>query len=505
MNDRTNFVQKMIPKIGLVANSIKVFSTPGKIEVEEQFRALFDSLKQEGLIHPESIFYPERVFSPYEMKKAAVVFTRERVDAIIVLDSAFPNGNTFLTLANDPYLFNIPMIVTAPQEILLDVPEWTTNAWCGVIMNNYVAKRIGRTIFPLGGWPKDTHFQDELKKLLRVFRTIKALRNDCLGRFGDAPGGFHSASGNQLNFAKVFGTQIETIDWTAVMEVYRSGVARGYLGEVTFGEDDVHRTTEEMKTARLVMVDEEMVRKAARLYHSFNALIRANGFTSCAFRCWPEMGEPYIGVAPCFTIGWLLGKGDISEAGCEGDWPTAVAQSIGAYLSGQPSACLDFVNYTGGSSIVQLGHCGVGIPGMMASNECGLGGPCSEELKAKIMNSSVRVNDAIAEKSPDRQGGFRVGPALIGQFQYGIKTGLNLVEDENGFFKLLVFTGESRPDTARGILYSASDVEVKNYTRLNQLILQHGFSHHLAMAFGDVSQELKLLCDFYGIEYICAD
>ena len=86
-----------------------------------------------------------------------------------------------------------------------------------------------------------------------------------------------------------------------------------------------------------------------------------------------------------------------------------------------------------------------------------------------------------------------------------MKTGLNLIEDENRFFKLLVFTGESRPDTARGILYSASDVEVKNYTRLNDLILQHGFSHHLAMVFGDVSQELKLLCDFYGIEYILAD
>ena len=41
--------------------------------------------------------------------------------------------------------------------------------------------------------------------------------------------------------------------------------------------------------------------------------------------------------------------------------------------------------------------------------------------------------------------------------------------------------------------------------KLNRLILAHGFAHHLAMAAGDISQELKLLCEFYGIEYVNPD
>jgi hypothetical protein len=39
----------------------------------------------------------------------------------------------------------------------------------------------------------------------------------------------------------------------------------------------------------------------------------------------------------------------------------------------------------------------------------------------------------------------------------------------------------------------------------NELILEHGFSHHLAMAGGDISQELAILCDYHGIEYITPD
>lgn len=135
-------------------------------------------------------------------------------------------------------------------------------------------------------------------------------------------------------------------------------------GEVRFGEEKVKETTKEMKKERVVLVEEDTIRKASRLYRTFRAIIKANGFTSSAFRCWPEMGEPYIGISPCFSIGWLLAKNDVTAASCEGDWPTAIAQSIGTLLSGKPSACLDFVNYTGRGSIVQLGHCGVGIAGI---------------------------------------------------------------------------------------------------------------------------------------------
>jgi L-fucose isomerase-like protein len=227
------------------------------------------------------------------------------------------------------------------------------------------------------------------------------------------------------------------------------------------------------------LTEAEKVRKGARLYHAFKALIQANGFTSAAFRCWPEIMQ-IENMSACLSIGWLLSEGIVRAAACEGDWPTAVCQSIANLLSGKPAACLDFINRVGARSVVQLAHCGVGIPCLMEDSQ-------------------------IGEISPDRQGGISMGPTCIGQFCYGVKTGLGMIQDSDGKFKMLVFTGESRPDTRQNLLCAATDIEVAQPAKLNRLILEHGFAHHLAMAVGDISQELKWLCDFYGIQYVNPD
>ncbi|MCX7796939.1 MAG: hypothetical protein N2380_10560 [bacterium] len=506
MSYTVSYNRDKAPKVGILINAVKAFSLEGKGMVENQYKELFESFKKEGIIAEDSIFYSERTFSLYDAEKVIEAFVKEMVDVVILLISAFPNGNAFLTLVSNPYLYKIPLVVTAPYEVELEnKPEWTVNAWCGVIMNNYIAKRIGRYIYTLPGFPSDDAYRDKMKQFLNVAYTIKELRKTVIGRIGDAPSGFYSSNGNQLDYASLFGIRIETIDLTAVMNVYNTYKAQGLLKGIMFTEEEVKNTQSEMKKGRIVLVKDEFIYRAARLYHSLRAIIEANGFTSVSFRCHPEMNEPYIGIAPCFTLGWLLYKGNLRGAGCEGDWPITVMQEIGNLLTGKPSACLDFVDYTGKGPIVHLGHCGVGIPGYMAENEFRLEGDISEDIKEKILTGKMKVNEAIADKSPNRQAGKVSSPALIGQFKYGLKTGMSLIQDKDGKFKMLVFTGENSPETAKGILYAGCDLEVKNYAKLNNAILEYGFPHHLAVAFGDIREELKILCNYYGIEYILAD
>jgi len=128
-----------------------------------------------------------------------------------------------------------------------------------------------------------------------------------------------------------------------------------------------------------------------------------------------------------------------------------------------------------------------------------------KELKDKVLSGEIAVTDAIIEHGVSREAGIDLGPSLIGQFQYGIKTGFDIIQTPEGKLKLLVFTGESSSKTARKILYSGSDVQVKDYHKLFRLKREHGFSHHLAVAMGDISKELKELCTFYGIEHISPD
>jgi len=470
------------PKIGLVINSIGVFNPRSKDESEKAIREFVGRLAASGEIDSGSIITP-RIFGPHEALAAADQFAEARVDLVVIANVAFPNGQVFATVATHPHLARTPLAVVAEPEPA--GPEWSTNAWCGVIMNNHVARQIGRPIVTFPGPFTGDAFQAAFGRLLRVAGTIRFLRRDLLCRFGDAPSGFHSATGDQLAFAKVFGTRVETVDLTAVMEAYRSNKAQGYLGEVAFSENDVRATIVQMTEGRRVEVEPAMIERGARLYQAYRAIIRANGYTSAAFRCWPENNELYIGISACLAMGLLLANGEITAAACESDWPTAVAQSIGTMLSGRPAACLDWVDYTGGSEIIQLGHCGMGICGMMAPGEC-----------------RGAAGDAVAVHPVIRQGGGTVGPVHIGQFEFGPKTGLCLARDPDGGFKLLAFRGESSPRTAQGKAYSAADVHVPDYRKLNRLVLEGGFPHHLAVAMDDITEEVRMLCTFLGVRYV---
>lgn len=463
------------PRVGVVLNAIGVFSSGGKDLADRRMTALFDELKREGYIHEESILVP-RIFGPHEAMEAVDRFAAARVDAVIISNSAFPNGHVFPTIALHPHLSRTPVIITADEETDLGDMEWTTNAWCGVIMNNYVARQVGRHIHPLAGNPESEEFKDELKMLLNCYRAVAKLRRGLLGRFGDAPGGFHSATIDQMAYLRTFGTRLETVDMLGLMSTYHTGKAEGYRGEASFSDADVDATMAEMKSGRKCLISDDQLRKGARLYHAFKAQIEVNGFTSIAVKCWPEILHPDIDIAPCFSMTWLLTKGIVASAACESDCATAVVQELATYLSGKPAACLDFVNQVGRCKCVELGHCGAGIAGQMGDGE------------------------AIAEKSPDRQGGDLNAPALIGQFAYGPKTGVAIAPSPAGGVKVLCFVGESTPESAQGKLYSSADVFVNDYRRLGKLILEQGFPHHLAVAMTDISAEVAEVCDFLGVE-----
>ena len=113
-------------------------------------------------------------------------------------------------------------------------------------------------------------------------------------------------------------------------------------------------------------------------------------------------------------------------------------------------------------------------------------------------NAGGAVCDAIALHPVIRQGGGTMGPVHIGQFEFGPKTGLCLARDPTGEFKLLTFRGESSPQTARGMTYSAADIAVPDYRKLNRLVLDGGFPHHLAVAMGDITEDVRMLCTFLG-------
>jgi L-fucose isomerase-like protein len=499
------------PKLGLVTSAVPYFSEKGKEYSEGGMRQLFNILVEEGYISSESIFYQKRISGYHQAAAVAEDFAAARVDVILIFNSAFPDGFVFPVIAMHPSLKSIPVIVAADEEPneAIGSPEWVTNSVCGNDMNNYVAKYLKRYVRFLDGSPVSTGFQNELKMLLNVYRTVKMLRHDYLVRFGDAPGGFHSANGDQLLYFKTFGTTVCSVELLRVKEVYDKMEAIGEFGKQTFSEDEIVQTAKDMAQGRLnLLKDQQTLYKGARYYHALLAIIKVEGFTSAALKCWPELAEEPYKLSPCLSMAWAISKGDVTAFACESDWPGAIMQTMGKLLTGVPAAFMDFVNWNDKGDILQLGHCGIGIPCIMEPTDPKLLNEAqnkeipSKELRDKVLSGEIAVTDAIIEHGVSREAGIDIGPSLIGQFQYGVKTGFDIIQTPEGKLKLLVFTGESSPDTAKGILYSACDMRVKDYKKIFQLKREHGFSHHLVVAMGDISRELKELCIFYGIEYI---
>jgi len=504
VDSKSRYSGRKPPRIGVVFNAIGAFSPEGKERTERAFIAYLDRLRETGWIAEDSIIIGRRTFGPHEAAEACRRFAAARVDGIVWVASAFTNGNAFSTLAADPYLWRVPLLLVAEEEAeFAGGAEWTTNAWCGVIMNNFAARGIGRKVGTLPGAPGRGDFESGFSCFLRVAHAVSNMRADYMLRFGDAPAGFHSASADELRLTAVFGTRIDRLDVAAVLDTYKSGVAEGLLGKRTFTESDVAETVDRVMKTGPVLVDDETLASGVRLYHALRALIEAYGATSAAVKCWPELQSQNIfRWTPCLALGLLLSDGVVNAAACESDCHTAVAQSLGTLLSGAPAACLDFVDVTRSSDVLRLGHCGVGIPGMMAPNDESVPrGRVDEKTRQRIYSGEIKVGCAVCRSSPAGQGGFETGPNMVGQLAYGPKTGIGLAPEGDGF-KMLVFTGENSPDTAKGILYAAADVVGPDTLRLHETIIREGFSHHLAVAFGDISEELKLLAHFAGIKVI---
>ena len=471
------------PKVGLLVNSIEGFDPGAKDAGEKAIRRHFEGLVQSGGIDPRSII-TKRVFTPHEALAAADRFAEARVDLVVLANVAFPNGQVFLTVATHPHLARVPLAVVAEPEP--SATEWATNAWCGVIMNNYVARQIGRPVVAIPGPFASDGFRAAFGRLLRVAGTIRFLRRDLLCRFGDAPSGFHSATGDQLAFADVFGTRVETVDLTAVMDAYRTGKAKGYRGEESFTEADVRRTVARLSRGRKVQVDAAMLERGARLYHAYRAIIRANGYTSGAFRCWPEHNEPFIGISACLAMGLLMGNGDLAAAGCEADWPTAVAQSIGTLLSGRPAACLDWVNHTGGSKVVQLGHCGMGICGEMASGNG----------RRRGLRRHRRAPGRPAGRGEERAGPHR--PVRVRPQDRPLPRPRPV-----GEVQAARLPRREQPEDGAGCdLQRRRRPRPRSCSKLDRLVLEGGFPHHLAVAMGDITEDVRMLCTLLGIEYV---
>lgn len=509
---KVGYSREKAPKLALVGTSVLKFHPEVKESIKNDTRKMFEGLISDGFISPDSIYVPS-CFGQYEVTKIAKELKEANVDICLIINTAFPNGGTATILSS--FLKGIPIVISSvPERNLVGQNDWETNSFCGALMNNNALINMGIYHKVLIGIPNTEQYNDEVKRLLNIAYTIKEMRSDRLAAFGDRAPGFHASSlNNEMTDLRVFGTYIETFALSAVSQVYDSMKCVGLAKTVTFTEEDVQNTVKRMREGRIVLSPDDQVYRSARYYHAFKAIIEANGLTSAAFRCWPEIQGS--GVNICMAITMLMADGIITGGGCERDIHATMSQTILHHLSGKPSICLDFIDEFGHftENMVQMGHCGAGIPGYMepAPKEImdrieANGGKVPEDIAQGIHSGEILVRNTMMGSSVNFPSGFNIGPCLVGPMKFGEYTCMRIIPSLDGrTHKMLIFKGRSSAETTRNIKLASLDLVVDgDIKKLFEGVLANGFPHHLAAVPGDYVEELKELCRFWEIEAVTA-
>ena len=67
----TRYREDDAPKVGLVTNATAVFNEEGKKYGERAILALFERLRSEGAIHPDSFVHGKRIFGYHETRRVS--------------------------------------------------------------------------------------------------------------------------------------------------------------------------------------------------------------------------------------------------------------------------------------------------------------------------------------------------------------------------------------------------------------------------------------------------
>ena len=243
-------------------------------------------------------------------------------------------------------------------------------------------------------------------------------------------------------------------------------------------------------------INEDAVISQMRLYLAYKRFQQLYDVDMFATKCMPELVNKCYGYSygACLATA-LLNEEESTIAACEGDVPAGISMFILKKLAHAPVMFADISRLNAEEGVMNFFNCGSGPVSM--ANQNGY----------KLWPIPPLVPDeAVAKEYLNGDSG---GACIEFEFE-GDKT-VTLLRlggnDETLRFHaaiakttLRVNNDEEDPNNsfAGGTRWPGCGVKLKNADSF----LRNATGHHYAIVYGDYVQELKYLCDFYGINFV---
>ena len=411
----------------------------------------------------------QRVFPEIQIPKHLLTETADvaafaehagELDLVIYQCSTFIGAEFIYELTRK---FNCPIIIWSVREPSIDGGRLKLNSLTGAFSaanSVYVQGRMYDFVF---GNPEEEAVAAKFASLYAAMNLILNMKQLVVGVVGSQPAGFGFGSINETEAAGKLGVRFVGTEAAAIMDK-----AKGYAA----GEyDDALKEIRE-RTLGADQVPAENLDKYARLRRAFGDFVKENGISAIASRCWPDFFTGF-GAPVCAVLSMLNENG--VAASCETDIGGTLTMYIASQLSHDAVYFGDPVAVDEKCDAIVYWHCGAGA--------------------ACLANPKTGAKLGV---HPNR----KIGPTM----EFGLKAGqvtvLRLGHDAQGY-RMFLYKGEALDEAQKfwGTSVTVRQEGGKAAKHIESFVAD-GWEPHFVVAYGDITEEIKLVCKFLKIRVV---
>jgi len=382
---------------------------------------------------------------------------KQDVDAVLLFFCTWVAEEITLTLVRET--LDLPLLLWSLPYLDRDIPM--PSPMSGLTTSGSNIRRLGKNFVYVIGQPAPARLE-RILKALRSAAIARSLRRARFGLIGYPCPGMLDVGIDESELQKNLGAVTVHLDLDVLLRTAQVADPEQALSAAA------------MLSARAGGMDlsREILAENLRFYVALKQLVAQHKLDAYCVRCWPELRDQHK-LTPCAAHALMAEEGIPNS--CEVDLTALVTTWVLSKLSGSPAFNFDLTGYLEQEGAVQLAHCGAAAPSLAGRS------------------------DLVQLRRHMRTG---TGATVEFPFPEGTVTLAKLLRPLHGRMKLFAARGRVIPagagvrgNVAAVIPEPSAEVFIDNMLRIP-------VEHHLALAYGDWTDELATFCEFTGLEYL---
>ena len=360
------------------------------------------------------------------------------------------------------------------------------DAYCGLLNASYNLKLRGvRAHIPEYPVGDAEHCADLIHAFLPIARALVGIKNLKIISFGPRPQNFFACNAPIQQLYNL-GVEIEENSELDLFESFKNHAEDKRIAEIVKDmESELGKGNKKPEILKklaqyeLTLLDWIDVHKGSKKY------------VAIAGKCWPAF-QTQFGFVPCYVNSRLTGRG--IPVSCEVDIYGALSEYIGVCVSGESVTLLDINN------TVPEDMYNASIKGKhpYKFTDTFMGFHCGNTCAGRLCNPEMKFQKIMARSLPVEV----TSGTLEGDIKAGDVTLYRLQSTADNHLYAYVAEGEVLPVKTQSF-GSIGVFAVKEMGRFyRHVLIENGFPHHGAVAFGHFGKELFEVFKYLGVEKI---